>query len=157
MISEIGDPFAQSFHGGAVFQPRLRRPTIPTELLEVLMLQGLGFRGVEFPICEPNREDDVVPRRETAFPHRRPGYNLLIISEWLDSAQSEACIAWARGTYDAMRPFMAQGRYVNYLGDDESADTVAAAYGTTYERLRKIKKQYDPRNVFRLNQNITPA
>ena len=56
-----------------------------------------------------------------------------------------------------MRPFMAEGRYVNYLGDDEPADSVAAAYGTTYERLRRIKTQYDPNNVFRLNQNIRPA
>jgi FAD/FMN-containing dehydrogenase len=93
---------------------------------------------------------------DTAFPHRQKGYNLLIIAEWLDPAQSDECIAWAKRTYDAMRPFMSEGRYVNYLGDDEASDAVAAAYRSNYARLSKIKRTYDPTNMFRLNQNIRP-
>jgi len=93
----------------------------------------------------------------TAFPHRKPGYNLLIAAQWLDPAQSPECIAWAKGAYDAMRPFMAVGRYVNYLGDDETVDTVATAYGVNHARLREIKRRYDPTNVFQLNQNILPG
>ena len=94
---------------------------------------------------------------DTAFPHRRAGYNLVIVSQWLDPAQSDECIAWAKRAYDAMRPFMAGGRYVNYLGDDELSDGVAAAYGPNLARLREIKEKYDPTNVFQLNQNIRPA
>ena len=71
--------------------------------------------------------------------------------------ENEACIAWARETYAAMQPFMGAGRYVNYLGDDERGDAVAAAYGPNYRRLQQIKAKYDPENFFRLNQNITPA
>lgn len=85
----------------------------------------------------------------TAFPHRRTGYNLAIIAEWLDPAQSAACVAWARKAYETMRPFMTAGRYVNYLPEDESGD-LAAAFGPNTERLKKVKKQYDPGNVFRL-------
>jgi FAD/FMN-containing dehydrogenase len=55
-----------------------------------------------------------------------------------------------------MTPFMAAGRYVNYLGDDEVGDQVAVAYGPNYERLRRLKAKYDPENVFRMNQNIAP-
>ena len=94
---------------------------------------------------------------DTAFPHRQTGYNLVIIAEWLDAAQSAECIAWARDTYDAMRPFMASGRYVNYLGDDEANESVTNAYGPNLARLREIKRRYDPTNVFRLNQNIPPG
>ena len=97
-----------------------------------------------------------VPVTETAFPHRSIGYNFLLIAQWFDPAQSDTCVAWARKTYAAMQPFMASGRYVNYLGDDETGDSVAAAYGSNYARLRRVKKQYDPDNVFRLNQNIKP-
>ena len=97
-----------------------------------------------------------VPVADTAFPHRATGYNFLLIAQWLDPAESDACIAWARKTYSAMQPFFASGRYVNYLGDDEGGDSVAAAYGPSYERLRRIKKRYDPGNVFRLNLNIAP-
>ena len=69
---------------------------------------------------------------------------------------TERCIAWARDTYAAMQPFMAAGRYVNYLADDESGDPVAAAYGPNYRRLQELKAKYDPSNFFHMNQNIRP-
>ena len=92
---------------------------------------------------------------ETAFPHRTPGYNLLVLGQWTDPADGERCIAWVRETFAAMEPFMASGRYVNYLGDEEGgADPVAAAYGPNYARLQQLKARYDPRNFFHVNQNI---
>ena len=93
---------------------------------------------------------------DTAFPHRRDGYQLVIISEWVEPADNARNIAWARESYDAMRPYFASGRYVNYLGDDEGDDAVEAAYGQNYRRLRTLKRKYDPTNLFRLNQNIRP-
>ena len=94
---------------------------------------------------------------ETAFPHRREGYNFLVVSEWLDPVDNASNIAWARESYDAMRPSFTAGRYVNYLGDDDGEDAVAAAYGPNYQRLRTLKAKYDPTNLFHLNQNIRPA
>ena len=94
---------------------------------------------------------------ETAFPHRREGYNFLVVSEWLDPADNARNIAWARESYDLMRPYFSRGRYVNYLGEDEGEDAVAAAYGPNYQRLRTLKAKYDPTNLFHLNQNIRPA
>jgi FAD/FMN-containing dehydrogenase len=99
-----------------------------------------------------------VGQSETAFPHRRGGYHLLIVSEWLDVAHTAPNVAWARETYDAMQPHFARGgRYVNYLGEDEGDDSVQAAYGPNYQRLRVLKAKYDPTNLFHLNQNIPPA
>ena len=54
------------------------------------------------------------------------------------------------------KPFMGAGRYVNYFGDDEPRDAVAAAYGPNYRRLQEVKAKYDPENFFRLNHNIQP-
>jgi FAD/FMN-containing dehydrogenase len=93
---------------------------------------------------------------ETAFPHRADGYDFLVVSEWMDRADTDRCIAWARDTYTAMKPSMASGRYVNYLDHDESGDPVAAAYGSNYRRLQALKAQYDPSNFFHMNQNIRP-
>ena len=93
---------------------------------------------------------------ETAFPHRREGYNFLVVSEWLNPADNGRNIQWARESYDAMQPYFATGRYVNYLGDDEGEDAVATAYGPNFQRLRTLKAKYDPSNLFRLNQNIRP-
>jgi FAD/FMN-containing dehydrogenase len=49
-----------------------------------------------------------------------------------------------------------KSHYVNYLGDDETGEPVAAAYGPNYRRLQKLKAKYDPENFFRMNQNIRP-
>jgi hypothetical protein len=93
---------------------------------------------------------------DTAFPHRREGYNFLVLSQTLDPAIADRCTAWVRQTYAAMKPFVAPGRYVNYLDDDEGGDAVSAAYGVNYRRLQEIKTKYDPGNFFHLNQNILP-
>ncbi|MBR0868447.1 FAD-binding oxidoreductase [Bradyrhizobium sp. YCK136] len=93
---------------------------------------------------------------ETAFPHRHEGYNFFILTQWLDAAMTDRCIAWTRDTYAQMKPFAAAGRYVNYLGDDEGIDSAPAAYGSNYRRLRELKSKYDPKNFFRMNQNIRP-
>lgn len=93
---------------------------------------------------------------DTAFPHRKDGYNLVVLSEWMEKADTDRCVAWARDTYTAMAPFFASGRYVNYLGDDEVGDPAAAAYGPNYRRLQQLKSKYDPNNFFHMNQNIRP-
>ena len=93
---------------------------------------------------------------DTAFPHRAVGYNMLFLNQWTNPGDTERCIAWTRESYAAMRPFVASGRYVNYLDDDEAGDPIAQAYGPNYAKLRQIKAKYDPANFFHMNQNIKP-
>jgi FAD/FMN-containing dehydrogenase len=92
----------------------------------------------------------------TAFPFRSARWLINIPATWRDPADDEREIGWARATYAAIRPHLSEGSYVNFMGDDED-DTAAAAYGRTIERLQQVKARYDPDNIFRLNQNITPA
>ena len=92
----------------------------------------------------------------TAFPFRHARWLINIPATWRDAAEDEREIAWARATHAAVKPYLSEGTYVNFMGDDED-DTAASAYGLTMERLRQIKAVYDPDNVFRLNQNIQPA
>jgi FAD/FMN-containing dehydrogenase len=94
---------------------------------------------------------------DTAFPHRREAFNLLINSEWLEPADTVRNIAWTRHVYDAMRPYAAGASYVNYMSHDERENPAEVAYGATLARLRALKAKYDPANLFRLNQNIRPA
>jgi FAD/FMN-containing dehydrogenase len=93
----------------------------------------------------------------TAVPHRAEGWNLLIPSVWTDPAASDENIAWTRETHRAFEPHLDERRWLNYLGDDQGADAVRAAYGPNYERLLELKRRYDPENVFHHNQNIDPA
>lgn len=97
-----------------------------------------------------------VGQDETAFDHRNADYNLAIIARWLDPADAEANINWARSLWDVVKPF-ARGAYVNYLGVGDEPARVRDAYSPVkYARLVALKQQYDPENVFRSNQNITP-
>jgi FAD/FMN-containing dehydrogenase len=94
---------------------------------------------------------------QTAFPHRKVGFSLVIVSMWTDPAESARQIEWTREFWNAMQPFSSEAVYVNYLDTDE-AERVPAAYGAaTYQRLRRIKERYDPENFFRSNQNIAPV
>src|SRR5713101_1636325 len=98
-----------------------------------------------------------IPELETAFGHRNWPYNFLVTSIWSDPAESEVNIRWTREFWEALRPFLADAVYVNYLGD-EGAERVNEAYGKAkYERLVALKNKYDPTNFFRLNQNIKPS
>jgi hypothetical protein len=94
---------------------------------------------------------------ETAVPHREKGWNLFLPSVWTNPADTEANIAWTRETFAALRSHFGARRWLNYLGDDEAEDAIRAAYGPNYDRLREVKRRYDPRNVFRLNHNIAPS
>jgi FAD/FMN-containing dehydrogenase len=94
---------------------------------------------------------------DTAFPHRREGYNFLVVAEWLDPRETARNIAWAKQTYDAMKPYFTPDRYVNYLDEDDAGDAVRASYGPNFDRLRSLKARYDPANLFHLNQNIPPG
>jgi FAD/FMN-containing dehydrogenase len=91
----------------------------------------------------------------TAYAHRDAKFVLNVHGRWNEAAEDERCIAWARTFFGATAPYASAGAYVNFMTEDES-DRVAAAYGGNYARLMQIKKQYDPENVFHLNQNIKP-
>lgn len=67
----------------------------------------------------------------------------------------KTCIGWARGIYEAAKPFAAGTAYINFMPEDE-VDRVEAAYGANYRRLVEIKRRYDPMNMFRMNQNVKP-
>lgn len=96
-----------------------------------------------------------VPADAMAYAHRDAKFVLNVHGRWDEVADDHRCIAWARAFFEASKPYASAGAYVNFMTEDES-DRVAAAYGANYARLVQIKKQYDPENVFHLNQNIKP-
>jgi FAD/FMN-containing dehydrogenase len=74
---------------------------------------------------------------------------------WPAAGSGDAGMSWVRATMAALRPHSSPATYVNYLSDDREA-AVRAAYGPNYDRLRALKRRYDPGNVFRHNRNIRP-
>jgi hypothetical protein len=98
-----------------------------------------------------------VKASDTAFAHRQYPYNFSIFSSWVNPAEAERNLNWTRECWDAMRPFMAEGSYVNYLEDDEADPLARAAYGRNHGRLATLKNKYDSTNFFRMNHNIKPS
>jgi FAD/FMN-containing dehydrogenase len=94
---------------------------------------------------------------ETAFAYRGAKYSTVIAAMYPDPADNDANKQWVRDYWAALRPHSAGGPYVNFAMSDEGDDRVAAIYQDNYERLRKVKAEYDPGNLFRMNQNIPPA
>ena len=97
-----------------------------------------------------------VSEHETTFTGRDAGHtvNIIGITETGDGFEAER--AWARGLWSALEPHH-QNTFVNFLMD-EGEQRIREAYGAEkYDRLRALKRQYDPDNFFRLNQNIPPS
>jgi FAD/FMN-containing dehydrogenase len=91
---------------------------------------------------------------DTAFPHRAAHSNMMVISHWDDPIDPADNIAAVRSTWAKLEPFTS-GFYVNLM--DASDKKTMANYGDNYARLVKVKNQYDPTNLFRLNANIKPT
>jgi FAD/FMN-containing dehydrogenase len=91
-----------------------------------------------------------------AYSHRNAIYVMNVHGRWESAAEDKKCIDWARSFFRDSAQYATGGVYVNFLTDDES-DRIRAAYGPHYDKLQAVKKKYDPQNLFRMNQNITPA
>jgi FAD/FMN-containing dehydrogenase len=97
-----------------------------------------------------------VPNDATAFAHRDSGLFLNVAAMYTDGAEKDAHDAWVKGTAQLLGRNGAGG-YVGFMGEEDE-ETLRAAYpGGNWERLRGLKRRYDPGNVFRLNHNIPPA
>ena len=131
---------------------------LPDGLIDVLLERAASIRSPisQVELLALGGAIARVDSGATAFPFRQARWLINIPATWRDAADDEREIAWARATYAAVKPYLSEGNYVNFMGDDED-DTAAGAYGRTIERLARIKAVYDPDNVFQLNQNIKPA
>jgi FAD/FMN-containing dehydrogenase len=93
---------------------------------------------------------------DTAFSYRGARYGQVIVGVDPDPANNDRMSAWAREYHDALHPHSAGGAYVNMMMHDEGPERVRASYRDNYDRLVEVKRKYDPRNLFRVNQNIAP-
>jgi len=93
---------------------------------------------------------------DTPWAYRDAVWAEVIVGVDADPKNREKITKWARDYWDAVHPYSAGGAYVNFMMD-EGDDRIRATYGKNYDRLARLKKQYDPGNLFRVNQNIKPV
>jgi FAD/FMN-containing dehydrogenase len=76
---------------------------------------------------------------------------------WEDAADDARMIAWARAFRGDLSAYATGDVYLNFVGD-EGAARVKAGYGErNYERLARIKREWDPESVFRASGYVAPA
>jgi FAD/FMN-containing dehydrogenase len=91
----------------------------------------------------------------TAYPHRNVQFAMNVHGRWLEPADDSNVVNWAREFFTAATPYAAGSVYINFLTQDEGS-RIREAYGPNYDRLVKVKRQYDPDNLFHFNHNIRP-
>ena len=96
-----------------------------------------------------------VSKIETAYSFREALFAEVIVGVDPDPANNQKIIDWCKNYWEALHPFSAGGAYLNFMME-EGQERVQAAYRENYERLSAIKRKYDPKNFFRVNQNIRP-
>ncbi|MBI5105139.1 MAG: FAD-binding oxidoreductase [Solirubrobacterales bacterium] len=110
----------------------------------------LGLLHIGGALNDRAGDDGVVGNRDAR-------YVIGVIGGWEPHAPGcEGFPGWVRAAWERIRPFSTGGNYINFQSADESEDRIAASYGANLGRLRAIKREYDPGNVFRSNRNVTP-
>ena len=136
-VDTLSDELGETLHQGANAMPS------PHSMILLFEIKGAVRR---------------VPKDKMAFDHRDANFEMSIIAEWTDKADDAVNISWARNLWTAAQPFVLPSVYSNHMTADESPERLQAAYGTSkYTRLAKLKAQYDPTNIFRMNHNILPT
>lgn len=96
-----------------------------------------------------------VSANETAFGDRSAPFIMNLLANWSDLSADAANISWVRQLFQTLRPGMKPGVYINFMSGDEQ-DRVPEVYQERLQRMALVKGHFDPRNFFRLNQNISP-
>jgi FAD/FMN-containing dehydrogenase len=135
--------FADSLEpaGAEAILEQLPKSTAPMGAVQLRVLGGAVAR---------------VPNDATAFAHRDRGLFVNVAAMYMDAGESDTHDAWVNGLANSLGNDGAGG-YVGFLGEEDE-ETIRAAYpGATWDRLRELKRRYDPDNLFHLNHNIPPA
>ena len=129
-------------------------PPVLNPIVEALQSPSLG--NVAVLLAQVGGAISRVKPNATAFWHREPSHEVIMIGFWDEPAGAEPTIQSVRGVWKPVEPLTA-GFYINHGGFDESERRIRENYGDNYHRLAALKKRYDPTNFFRLNANIKPA
>ncbi len=163
MVGPIPHPVLQSMHDG-LYPPGLQWywkadfvRTLSDEAIAIHVKHAANLPSMQstmhlYPI---NGAAGRVKNSGTPWCYRDATWSSVIVGVDPDPANKEKISRWAKEYWSALHPYSAGGAYVNFMME-EGEDRIRATYGKNYDRLAKIKKRYDPGNLFRVNQNIRP-
>ena len=149
---DAGLPKGGRYYSKATYLNELSNETIGSVLSRIESLKGT------YTVVYFETEGGAAARVDagaTAFAHRDATHGFHIIAGWDDPSQDDEVMEWADGLYRSIGPLPDAGVYVNLLNENED-DRIRSAYGANYDKLVELKRQWDPENLFRANQNVLP-
>lgn len=96
-----------------------------------------------------------VAAQDTPWHNRKAHFTVNVHTRWQDSKDDEHCKQWARKLHNSLTEHSMGSVYVNFIPEGDN-DSIREAYGVNFARLKRLKQQVDPANLFRVNQNIAP-
>jgi len=96
-----------------------------------------------------------IGENDTPWQNRQTHFTINVHTRWQNQTDDKKCLQWTRRLHDSLTKHSMGSVYVNFIpeGDD---DSIGKAYGDNFARLKSIKQEFDPANLFRINQNIQP-
>jgi hypothetical protein len=151
--------FDPSFpHGRWYYMRACDVAELTDDVIDITVEHSMRIRSplTTFPIWQMGGAVARVDDDDAAFNGRAAGHTFNITGSTETAAGFDEEREWARSFWSALEPHRT-GVYVNFLMN-EGTERVREAYGAAkYDRLRALKRRYDPENLFRLNQNISPT
>ncbi|MQA75105.1 MAG: FAD-binding protein [Solirubrobacterales bacterium] len=142
------------FGAGTNFFADSLEPAAAEAILEQLPKSTAPMRAVQLRVLGGALAR--VPNDATAFAHRDRALFVNVQAMYMDAGEKDVHDAWVNGLANSLGKD-GGGGYVGFLGEEDE-ETIRAAYpGATWDRLRELKRRYDPDNLFHLNHNIPPA
>lgn len=155
--------FQQALDAG--YEPGLRNywksqfvPRLPEEAIDTIVEYAATMEGPLSAVLIEHLGGAIARTAPdaTAYRHRNAAFSFNVFPRWDDPADDDAQLEWAQEFFDAMAPYAMDGVYVNFLSQ-EGDERVRSAYGDNYDRLVELKNEWDPENLFRVNQNVEPS
>lgn len=144
--------------GGRYFAYSHYAKDLTPEILDICRaaIEAAPSENASIAILKQNDRIGEVAVDATAYPHRGARFSLLAQTRWDEKKEDDRNIQWTKDWWQKVLPHATGGIYCNYVGDS-NPDVAARAYGANYARLSRIKRRYDPENIFASTVNILPA
>ncbi len=152
-ILDLTQPKGRRYYWKSEYLPGLDPGIMPKIIAHAARISSSHSSIILFPIQGALNQ---LPQGHSAAGNRDAAFALNITAAWESAEKDRENIAWAREAWEDMRSYSTGGTYINFQTEDEGDDRTRAAYGSNYEQLAKIKRKWDPENLFRTNKNIAP-
>jgi FAD/FMN-containing dehydrogenase len=144
-------------HGARNYWKSHHLKELPDDCIDLICDYAANMPSNECEIFIPHMEGvpSRVPANDTAFSLRETPFVMNIHTRWREEVDDQKCMEWAREFFEDTKPY-SKGVYVNFISDEGEARAKEAYTEEAWDRLRAVKQQWDPGNLFRMNQNIPP-